>query len=293
MPASEFLRTPEEPWRLVPAMERRGGPQVPGHLDRPSGRTFRGPRRNGRSLAVGGSGDVLAGLAGLLARGVPASRPRRLPSWPTEWRAPPPVPPWATTGRTPCPDSPRRSSGSPWSIKAPKAGYPRTGNLRRRHSPPLQPGAAIGERLAGSPMAVPAVRSQTSGDPGIPAGHGPLRFMFFALLLFMAAGALLSFLAGGEDSGLLGGQLYKAAAFRFGDTVYITVIRSSRDGEAYARPPVAGGLPGRQARRLREFRGGSRREGGVPPDRLIPGAARRLAVRVEAGLKLELTAPVK
>ncbi len=123
---------------------------------------------------------------------------------------------------------------------------------------------------------------------------GPLRFMFFALLLFMAAGALLSFLAGREDSGLLGGQLYKAAAFRFGDTVYITVIRSSRDGEAYQGPlSLAAYLDGRPAA-SGNFAAGPAAKEEYRLTASSPEPARRLAVRVEAGgLKLELTAPVK
>lgn len=123
---------------------------------------------------------------------------------------------------------------------------------------------------------------------------GPLRFLFFTLLLFMAAGALLSFLAGREDSGILGGNLYKAAAFRFGDSMYITVTRTSRGESAYQGPlRLAAYLEGRPAV------SGDFTAGAVPKEEYLltapsPEPARKLSVRVEAGgLALELSAPVK
>lgn len=123
---------------------------------------------------------------------------------------------------------------------------------------------------------------------------GPLRFLFFTLLLFMAAGALISFLAGREDSGILGGSLYKVAAFRFGDSVYITVTRTARGESAYQGPlRLAAYLDGRPAV------SGDFIAGAVPKEeyRLTapsPEPARKLFVRVEAGgLALELSTPVK
>lgn len=123
---------------------------------------------------------------------------------------------------------------------------------------------------------------------------GPLRFMFFTLLLFMAAGALLSFLAGREDSGILGGHLYKAAAFRFGDSVYITVTRTSRSEDPFTGPlKLTAYLDGAPAA-AGDFQAGP---GAKEEYRLTapsPEPARKLSVRVEAGgLALELSAPVK
>jgi len=123
---------------------------------------------------------------------------------------------------------------------------------------------------------------------------GPLRFMFFAVVLFMAAGALLSFLAGREDSGALGGNLYKAAAFRFGETVYITVTRSSRGGEAYQGPLALTAYLDERPAAAGDFAAGPSEKEEYRLTAPSPEAARRLAVRVEAGgLRLELTAPVK
>ncbi len=61
-----------------------------------------------------------------------------------------------------------------------------------------------------------------------------LRFMFFSLILFAVAGGLLSFLTGRQDSGTLGGHLFKISAFRFGETVYITVRRTARAGTPFS-----------------------------------------------------------
>ncbi len=123
---------------------------------------------------------------------------------------------------------------------------------------------------------------------------GPLRFMFFALLLFMAAGALLSFLAGREDSGILGGSLYKLAAFRFGDSVYITVTRTARDEEAYRGPlrlsAYLDGTPSASG----DFAAGSEAKEEYRLTAPSPETVRKLSVRVDAGgLSLELSAPVK
>jgi hypothetical protein len=153
-------------------------------------------------------------------------------------------------------------------------------------------------RLAGASPEVRWLSKQYGAKrPGILGSllaTGPLRFMFFTLLLFMAAGALLSFLAGREDSGLLGGSLYKAAAFRFGDSVYITVTRTSRGESAYQGPlRLTAYLDGRPAA------SGNFAAGSVPKEeyRLTapsPVAVRKLSVRIEAGgLSLDLTAPVR
>ena len=123
---------------------------------------------------------------------------------------------------------------------------------------------------------------------------GPLRFLFFTLLLFMAAGALLGFLTGREDSGVLGGNLYKASAFRFGDSAYITVTRTARNEAAYQGPlRLAAYLDGRPAA-SGDFSAGASSKEEYRLTAPSPEPARKLSVRVEAGgLALELTAPVK
>lgn len=155
-----------------------------------------------------------------------------------------------------------------------------------------------GRRLANASPEVRWLAKQYGAKrPGILGSllaTGPLRFMFFALVLFMTAGALLSFLAGREDSGVLGGNLYKAAAFRFGETVYITVTRTSRGEDAYQGPlELTAYLDGRPAV-SGDFAAGPAEKEEYRLTASSPESARRLAVRVEAGgLKLELTAPVK
>ena len=123
---------------------------------------------------------------------------------------------------------------------------------------------------------------------------GPLRFMFFSLLLFMAAGALLSFLAGRQDSGVLGNQLYKVSAFRFGQTLYITVTREARSDPAYIGPlRITGFLDDREVV-SGDYAAGP---GGQEEYRMTApstGTAGQLALRIEAGgLGLKLTTPVR
>ncbi len=153
-------------------------------------------------------------------------------------------------------------------------------------------------RLAGaSPEVRWLSRQYGAKRPGILGSllaTGPLRFMFFTLLLFMAAGALLSFLSGREDSGVLGGSLYKVAAFRFGDSAYITVTRTARNEAAYQGPlRLAAYLDGRPAA-SGDFSAGASSKEEYRLTAPSPEPARKLSVRVEAGgLALELTAPVK
>jgi len=110
----------------------------------------------------------------------------------------------------------------------------------------------------------------------------------------MAAGALLSFLAGRDDSGLLGGSLYKAAAFRFGDSAYITVTRTARGESAYRGPlRLTAYLDGRSAV-TGDFAAGDASKEEYRLTAPSPDTVRRLSVRIEAGgLTLDLTAPIR
>lgn len=153
-------------------------------------------------------------------------------------------------------------------------------------------------RLSGaSPEVRWLARQYGAKRPGILGSllaTGPLRFMFFTVLLFMAAGALLSLLTGREEAGVLGGNLYKLQAFRFGEAVYITVTRTSRDAEAYRGPlRISAYLDGLPSGALDAEAGDADKEE-YRLTALSPEPVRKLSVRVEAGgLSLNLSSPVK
>jgi hypothetical protein len=60
-----------------------------------------------------------------------------------------------------------------------------------------------------------------------------LRFLLFTVLLFIVAVGIANFAMGRQDSVTLGGQIFRAKAFRFGDALYITVQRSAKTDGAF------------------------------------------------------------
>lgn len=121
-----------------------------------------------------------------------------------------------------------------------------------------------------------------------------LRFIFFSVLLFLAAGGLLSYLTGRQDSGVLGGQLFKVSAFRFGDSLYITLQRSAKsDATLTGSARMTALVNDEQVAAADFFIGAGEREEyrltAKPPE-----SGSRLKLRIEAGeTKLELTTPIR
>lgn len=121
-----------------------------------------------------------------------------------------------------------------------------------------------------------------------------LRFTFFTVVLFLLAGGLLSFLYGRRDSGLLGGQLYAAKAFRFGETVYVTVLRRAKSNEAYTGSARMAAYIGKDEVGTLDFVVSPTEEEEYRMAAQSPGKGGRLSLEIEAaGAVVELTIPIR
>jgi len=121
-----------------------------------------------------------------------------------------------------------------------------------------------------------------------------LRFVFFSVFLFLIAGGLLSFLSGRQDSGILDGQLYRVSAFRFGDSVYITVLRSAKSDTAFrGSARMTAYIDAENAGSMDFFVDSSEKE----EFRMTieaPGKGGRLSLKIEiSGSDLELTTSIR
>lgn len=121
-----------------------------------------------------------------------------------------------------------------------------------------------------------------------------LRFTFFTVVLFLLAGGFLSFLYGRRDSGLLGGQLYKAKAFRFGETVYVTVLRSAKSNEAYTGNARMAAYIGKEEVGTMEFVVSPAEEEEYRMAAQSPGKGGQLSLEIEAaGAVVELSIVIR